>query len=357
MTTPPFRLIEILRLARELDASDVHVSAGQPLVLRVDGSLEKRERCSLSLAEIDEIVSFCFEEKRRRVLNERGDATLTYAHDEFGTARIHAYVTQGSVALAVRLLALEVPELGALRLPPGAMRLGFLQHGLVVVTGPTGSGKSTVLAAIVGEINRTSSKHIVTIEDPIEYRHRPQRSLVSQREVESDVVTFEAAVVGALRSDPDVIVLGEMRGRPTMQAAINAAETGHLILATMHTASASDCIERIVGAFDGEAQAEVRMQLAETLAGVVALRLLKRAGGRGRVAVAEVLLASDAVRSTIREAKTHQMRNIISTGRHLGMQTFESSLSELVSRGEITVEAAVEVSRYPEELHVPVTRS
>ena len=266
--------------------------------------------------------------------------------------RMHTYVTRTGIALAIRLLATEIPRLATLRLPDAATRLAFQQHGLVLVTGPTGSGKSTMLAAAIDEINRTTAKHIITIEDPVEYHHRPQRSVISQREIDSDVASFDAAVSGALRSDPDVIVLGEMRSRSTMQAAISAAETGHLVLATMHTGGAPDCIERIVGAFEGFAQTEIRAQLAETLAGVVSLRLVTRAGGRGRLAVAEVMLANDAVRSAVRDAKPHHLRNIIATGRQTGMQTLEASLNELIARGDITADEARAVSAYPDELRL-----
>jgi twitching motility protein PilT len=346
----PFRFAEIVRIARGLEASDVHVTAEAPLAFRIDGAIETRARHSVSQSDIDTIVAGYFGETQLRRLRERGDATVTRSEAEYGTVRIHAYATCGAVALAVRLLAMEIPRLEALRLPHGAARVVFCQRGLVVITGPTGSGKSTVLAAAVAEMNRTIAKHIVTIEDPIEYRHRPDRCVISQREIDSDVVSFDAAIAGALRSDPDVILLGEMRGRAAMLAAIRAAETGHLVYATMHTGNAADSIERIVGAFEGSAQAEIRTQLAETLAGVVGLRLVKRARGRGRIAAAEVLLANDAVRSAIRDAKPHHIRNIIATGRQHGMQTLEASLSELIARDEIALADARSVSSHPEEL-------
>ncbi len=350
---PPFRLTEVLRMAREMQASDVHLSTGTPLTLRVDGSLEMRSDHLVTGFQVDEIVAHCFHKKARRQLLTTGDATVAYSDSACGTVRVHAYMVRGTQTLAVRMLATEIPALEDLRLPASAAEFVQQKQGLILITGPTGSGKSTLSAAMIDRINRTQAKHIITIEDPVEYQHNSGRCLVSQREIGKDAATFSSALVGALRSDPDVIFVGEMRDRVTMHGALGAAETGHLVLCTMHTGSASESVDRIIGSFEGAAQAEVRSQLAEALVGIVCLRLVGRARGFGRVLAAEVLLASDAVRSAIRESKVHHLRNIIATSRSSGMQTIEAHLGDLLSRGEITCEAARQASDRPDEIVFP----
>lgn len=336
----PIRLREALRIARAAQASDVHLCAGMPLILRVDGLLEKQIGTVLSRDEIDEIVSYCFEEPKTRHLQRAGDATAAFEDAESGAVRIHGYLASHGCALAVRMLALKIPPLESLDLPAVVENLAQRRNGLVILSGPTGSGKSTALAAIVDRINRTAAKHIITIEEPIEYRHVADKSVISQREVGVDAESFGSAVTGALRSDPDIILLGEMRDRSTMTAALTAAETGHLVLGTMHTGSAAESVDRIVGSFEGAAQDEVRTQLASTLAAVVCVRLVRRKARPGRRIASEVLLATDAVRTAIRESKPHHLRNIIATARSSGMQTLEAHLNELVTRGEISYEAA-----------------
>jgi len=306
--------------------------------------------CAVTDAEIAEIVTQCLGERARLQLLGTGDATVTYDDPECGIVRIHAYSTRGRTAIALRMLAEEIPPLESLRLPPSAVRLTDRNHGLIAITGPTGSGKSTVLASMIDQINRTRSRHIITIEDPIEYRHKADQCHVSQREIGSDAPTFSDALRGALRSDPDIILVGEMRDHATMRAVLAAAETGHLVLCTMHTGTAPESVDRIIGSFEGAAQAEVRTQLAQTLIGVVCLRLVRRAGRAGRVAAAEVLLGSDAVRAAIRESKAHQLRNIIATSGSCGMQTMEAHLSKLVLQGEIDRDEAFSVTDRREDL-------
>jgi len=349
----PFRLREVLHMAREMRASDVHLSAGTALTLRVDGSLEMRSDHLVTGLQIDDIVAHCFHKKVRRQLVTTGDATVAYSDSDCGPVRVHAYMVRGTQALAVRMLATEIPALEDLRLPAFVAEFTRQKQGLILITGPTGSGKSTLLAAMIEQINRTQAKHIITIEDPVEYQHNSDRCLVSQREIGKDAASFSSALLGALRSDPDVILVGEMRDRATMHGALGAAETGHLVLCTMHTGSASESVDRIIGTFEGAAQAEVRSQLAEALVGIVCLRLVRRARGLGRVLVAEVLFASDAVRSAIRESKVHHLRNIVATSRSSGMQTMEAHLGDLLSRGEITCEAAREATDRPDEVRFP----
>jgi twitching motility protein PilT len=243
-----------------------------------------------------------------------------------------------------------VPQLAALGLPAGIAALAAAPLGLVLFTGPTGSGKTTALAALVDSINRTSERNIITIEDPVEYVHTPIRSTIAHCEVGRDVVDFAEALRGLLRADPDVILVGEMRDRETIAAALTAAETGHLVLATLHTNDAAQTIDRIVDAFPSDAQAQIRAQLAAVLLATVALRLVPRAGAAGRCAAAEILMATDGVRALIRDGKTHQLRNAIVTGRKHGMQTLESDLSDLVMRRVISLDAARAVSTRPHEI-------
>lgn len=349
------RLDELVRYARACNASDVHLAPGVPCVLRVDGGLTLYDDRSFASGETQVIAGSLLGETALAVFAARGDATVTRHLAEFGALRIHAFRTARGTGIAIRLLAREIPALDVLHLPPVIGSFAEKPHGLLIFAGPTGSGKSTALAALVNTINRTQTRHILTIEDPIEYEYANDRSLVNQREVGRDTPDFEAAVSGALRSDPDVIVIGEMRDAETMHAALTAAETGHLVITTLHTGDAAQTVDRIVGAFDGRRREHVRMQLSQTLVGVVCLRLLPRAGGRGRIGAAEVLVANDAVRSLIRDGKTHQLRNVISTNRQIGMQTLESHLSALILRGEVTLHAARLVTERPEELRTPET--
>lgn len=346
------RVDEVLRLARLRNASDVHIAPSYRPVLRVDGSLETQTTMAPTAGEVERIANALLDAYAAKRLARTGDATATYRDAESGSFRVHAYRTAGGIALAIRALAQSVPSLETLQLSPAVAAFGERANGLVLFAGPTGSGKSTVLAALVDAINRNESRHIVTIEDPVEYEHRSMRSIVSQREVGRDVVSFSAAIHGALRSDPDVIMVGEMRESDTMHAALTAAETGHLVFATLHTADAPQTVDRVISAFSGGMQDQVRVALAQVLAGVVCLRLIPRSDGRGRRAAAEVLVATDAVRSLIREGKTHQLRNAISTGRHVGMQTLESHLTDLVLRREVDIETAKRFAERPNEVRL-----
>ncbi|HLI97600.1 MAG TPA: PilT/PilU family type 4a pilus ATPase [Candidatus Baltobacteraceae bacterium] len=346
----PVRLSEVLRIARLRNASDVHLGAGFPPVLRVDGALETQQTLLPTREEVDAVAASLLGETAREMLARAGDVTISKHVEDVGRIRVHAYRSANGTSLAIRLLACGVPSLESLHLPPVVASFAERPHGLVIFAGPTGSGKSTALASIVDRINRGQARHVITIEDPIEYEHRSNRSVVSQRELGRDVSTYADAVRGALRSDPDVVLIGEMRDADTMRAALNAAETGHLILTTLHTGDAAETVDRIVGVFDGDKHEQIRMQLAQTLVAVVCMRLLPRASGQGRRCAAEVLVANDAVRNVIRDGKTHQIRNIISTSRQSGMQTLEAHLSELVARREILLDHARLATERPDEL-------
>lgn len=346
----PVRLPEILRSARLCGASDIHLAEGREPVLRIDGTLHFQPTPVVSAEEIEHVVACVFDDRTLEVLRLEGDATSTYRDDELGIFRVHAYRSLRGVSLAIRLLSRGVPALESLHLPPAIAELAERSAGLILFTGPTGSGKSTAMAAVIDRINRTQARHILTLEDPIEYEHRPVRSTITQRQIGRDVADYASAIHGALRSDPDVLLVGELRDPAAMQAALTAAETGHLVLATLHTGDAAQSIDRIVSVFAGDAQEQIRMQLAQTLCAAVSLRLVPRASGQGRRSAAEVMMCSDAIRSLIREAKTHQIRNVVMTGRQSGMQTLEAHLSELVARREIDVETARRVSDRPHEI-------
>lgn len=346
----PVWLAEVLRTARARNASDLHLAAGSVPVLRVDGRLESMPSGCVQAAEIEQMAAHMVDDAGLLRLAAKGDTTVTYRGGESGSFRVHAYRTGRGCCLAIRLLALDIPPLASLHLPEIVASFAEKQAGLVVFSGPTGSGKTTAMAALIDSVNKTRAKHIITIEDPIEYQHVSKLSIISQREIGIHVPTFSDAILGALRCDPDVLLVGEMRDAATMEAALTAAETGHLVFATLHTGAAPQTVDRIIDAFTGKDQAQVRIQLAQTLLGVICLRLIARMGDGGRRAAAEVLVASDAVRNIIRESKSHHLRNQIATGRHLGMQTLESHLSELVGRREVGLAQAQAASERPSEI-------
>jgi twitching motility protein PilT len=330
------RWVDALHLGRRRDASDIHVVPERAPAIRVDGELQYLAGSPLSPEDVTHIAGAFFEESMLARIERGEDVSVTQtAEDASSILRAHGYRTARGLALAVRLLAREVPTLESLHLPPAIDALAQRERGLVLFAGPTGSGKSTSLAAVVDAINATSPRRIITIEDPIEYRYESKRAMITQREIGRDATSYAQALSGALRSDPDVIVVGEMRDAATMRAALTAAETGHLVLTTVHTGSAVQTIERIVDAFSGVEQSQVRAQLAQTLSAVVCQRLVRRKAGTGRRAIAEILLVNDAVRAMIRESRTHLIGNTIATGRGTGMQSFEAHLEELALAGEV----------------------
>ena len=345
------RLAELLRLARSKNASDLHIAPEVTPVLRIDGCLE-RFGATVSAHECALIADDLLNERAREQLAQLGDTTVTHRNPELGSFRIHVYRTSAGLCFGIRVLAVSIPTLESLHLPNAVTAFAQRQSGLILFAGPTGSGKSTALAALIERINRSDARHIITIEDPIEYEHESHKSVVSQREVGRDARSFASALAGALRSDPDVLLVGELRDVETMGAALTAAETGHLVFGTLHTGDCSQTIDRIIDAFPSAAQTQVRVQLSQTLLAVVCLRLIPRLGGAGRRAAGEVLIANDAVRNLIRDQKTHQIRNVIATGRQSGMQTLESHLSELVMRREISLQVAQAVTDRPSDVRV-----
>ena len=351
MSLGAIRVRELLRAARGRGATDLHLGAGERPTLRVGSRLVSLEGPALAEADLRAFLTATLSAEQVARLDRAGGADgACVRNEEVAPYRVHAFRHAGGLRVAIRLLAPAVPTLEELGLPAAVAALAQRPSGLVLFAGPTGSGKTTAAAALIDRINRGSERNVLTVEDPVEYVHVPVRSLIAHCEIGRDVADYAEAVHGFLRADPDVILIGEMRDRGTMAAALTAAETGHLVMATLHTNDAAQTVDRIVDAFPAEAHAQVRAQLAAVLAGVVALRLLPREHGTGLRAAAEVMLGTDAVRAMIREGKTHQLRNAIVTGRAAGMQTLETHLSELVVRGEVSLADARAATARPGEV-------
>jgi twitching motility protein PilT len=326
----------LLRFAVEQGASDLHLSSGDSPMLRVSGDLVRVDLPPLAREETHRLIFQVMSDQQRRTFQEHQEVDFAYALDEVLRFRVNVFVQNRGEGAVFRLIPSKIPRLEDLGLPPVLRTLSDAEKGLVLVTGPTGSGKSTTLAAMINYINGRLAGHILTLEDPIEFIHPPRRCLISQREVGSQTKSFQAALRSALREDPDVILVGELRDLETTSLALTAAETGHLVLATLHTASAPKTIDRIIDIFPPEQQAQVRVMLSESLLGVVAQMLVKKKGG-GRVGAVEVLLATAAVRNLIREGKTHQVLSTMQVGAKVGMQTMEASLAGLVQQGVVAL--------------------
>ena len=329
------RWADALHAAIARNASDIHFVPGCAPAMRVDGRLLTIASDAADAGETAELAAHFLGEEMLESLSRDGDASASLFVPGAGPMRVHAFRAGGGVHLAIRLLGRSIPSFDSLSLPRAVEDLTLRMRGLLIFSGPTGSGKSSSMAAAIDLSNRTLEKRVVTIEDPVEFRHAARRSSICQREIGRDTPGFESALMGALRSDPDVLAIGEMRTPETIRVALTAAETGHLVLASLHTGDAPQAVDRIVDAVAGSNSASVRAQLGQALTGVVCQRLVPRLHGGGRRPVVEIMVANDAVRNLIREGKTHHLRNAIATGRPAGMQTFESHARELVARGEI----------------------
>ncbi len=329
----PDRIDDLLAGAEMKGASDLHLTVGVPPVIRIDGELQKEEGLPLVPADTERMAKDLLG-SRWDELEADGEVDFSYAVRGTGRYRINVYRQRGSTSIAARVIPQDVPSISELGLPEIIYSLARKPQGLIIVTGPTGSGKSTTLAAMVRLINEERTCHIVTLEDPIEYLHKHGTSLVDQREVGNDTGSFASGLRAALRQDPDVILVGEMRDQETMDIALRAAETGHLVMTTLHTRRAPEVVDRMVSSFPATQQGQVRHQLAETLQGVVAQRLLVRPKG-GRVAAMEVLVGTSAARNLIREGKSHQLPSFMQTGTRFGMLTLKDHVEELFSRGQI----------------------
>jgi len=331
-------------------ASDLHLIAGLFPFVRVDGRLYSLPwPTPLTKEETEELVfSLCTQEQREIITTNR-ELDFSYDFGNEGRFRINAYYQKDSLAAAFRLVPREVKSVEKLNLPQICHEFTKLRQGFVLVTGPTGHGKSTTIASILAEINQTRPCHLVTIEDPIEFTFTPNKAIISQREMNRDTYSWRLALRSVLREDPDVVFVGEMRDLETISAALTVAETGHLIFSTLHTNSAAQTIDRIVDIFPEGAREQVRIQFSSVLAGVVSQRLVPALSG-GRLPVAEIMLASTAVRTAIREGKSHMIDNIIQTSREVGMISLETSLAELVNEGRVSFDVAQEYALRPQEL-------
>ena len=343
---------QLLQLAVERGASDLHLRAGAPPILRIDGALVSIDQGAprLVAADIRQALSELTTESLEERFAAAKELDFPYSLEGVGRFRVNASIQRGTVALAFRRIGLTIPTIEQLNLPAICGSLALKQRGLVLVTGPAGSGKSTTLAAMIEHLNQQEARVVVTIEDPIEYLYQDRRSVITQREVGADTHSFAAALRGALRQDVDVILVGEMRDPETMSACLTAAETGHLVLSTLHTKSAPLSIDRIVDVFPPHQQPQIRMQLSLTLEGALAQTLLPRQDHPGRIPAVEVMLANPAVRSLIREGKSHQLPNAIQTAAAEGMRTMEQALAELVRQGIVAVEEAWGAANNPEAL-------
>jgi twitching motility protein PilT len=323
-------------------ASDLHIQVGLPPMLRVDGALTPIVgKGNIDEATIEQLIFSVLDEDQRKVLIRDKEFDFSFAFGDIARFRVNAFHERGNLAAAFRLIPNVVKTVDDLGLPQVISTFADFPRGLVLVTGPTGSGKSTTLAALVDKINSEKAMHILTIEDPIEFVHKSKRSVVVQREVHYDTFSFAAALRSALREDPDVVLIGEMRDLETMAAAITIAETGHWVFATLHTNSAAQSIDRMIDVFPAHQQPQIRAQLANMLMGVCSQRLVPAIGG-GRVVAAEVLVMNSAARAIIRDGKTHQLDNVIQTGADLGMQTMDRTLVKMVQAGTITLDDARE---------------
>ena len=323
-------------------ASDLHIQVGLPPILRIDGSLVPIPNTPILSTEIvDTLIFSTLDSMQRETLAKDKEFDYSFAFGEIARFRVNAFNEKGHLAAAFRLIPTKMPTIEELGMPQVISGFADYPRGLVLVTGPTGSGKSTTLAAIINKINSEKSVHILTIEDPIEFTHKSKRSLVAQREVHYDTYSFSRALKSALREDPDVVLLGEMRDLETISAAITIAETGHLVFATLHTNSAAQSVDRMIDVFPAEQQPQIRSQLAGILMAVCSQRLVPAIGG-GRVCAAEIMVANTAIRSIIREGKTHQLDTAIQTGASEGMQTMDRTLAKLVQQGTVTYDSARE---------------
>ena len=340
---------EILQVAKDAGASDVHFTVGVPPKMRVNGNLVAMEGYpTLAPADTLDMLLDVLTESQRDRFEERGEIDLSVAFSGCGRFRTNVYKQRGSVAMAFRIVSTNVPSPEKLGVPESVVDLYQRKRGLILVTGPTGSGKSTTLAAIIDKINNNRDAHIITLEDPIEYVHTHKLSMVNQREIGMDTQSYANALRAALREDPDVILVGEMRDFETISVAITAAETGHLVLSTLHTIGAASTVDRVIDVFPPHQQQQIRVQLSNVLEAVISQQLIPTADGRGRVAAFEVMHANHAVRNLIREGKSHQLASVMQTNRKLGMMTMDEAISQLYYAGRIDRDLAIQFAQDPD---------
>lgn len=334
------RIEYLMRAAYELRASDLHLTVGVPPVVRLNGELKRYGKDNLLPADLEQMAKAIMTDKLWEEFKEKGEMDFSYGLHGISRFRINTYHQRGCVAMAIRVVPTKVPSLDELGMPDVLKSLSAKPQGLLLVTGPTGSGKSTTLAAMIDYMNKSMRKHIITLEDPIEYLHKHGGCIIDQREVGLDTNNFANGLRASLRQDPDVILVGELRDLETIHTAITAAETGHLVLGTLHTSSAPSTINRIIDVFPASQQAQIRIQLASVLTGIVSQRLLVTADRKSRACAMEILVNNSAVANLVRNEKIHQIPSVMQTSRAMGMQTLAQSINELIEAGKITAEAA-----------------
>jgi twitching motility protein PilT len=350
-------LPQLLKIMVDEGGTDLHITTNSPPIIRVHGILRRIEHPQLSPAETKQVIYSILNDTQKYKFEEQWELDFSFGIKGLARFRANVFMQRGAVAGAFRRIPYEIFSFEKLGLPPVVSTLSVKPRGLVLVTGPTGSGKTTTLAALIDKVNSERSVHIITIEDPIEYLHTHKKAMVNQRELHADTKSFPNALRAALREDPDVVLIGEMRDLETIQAAITTAETGHLTFATLHTNSASQTINRMIDVFPPHQQDQVRTQLSMNLEGIVTQALLPKIDGRGRVVASEVLIPSPAIRHLIRDNKIHQIYSSMQTGQEkYGMITFNQSLSNLYFRREISMELAMSVSHNAEELNELIKR-
>ncbi|MEG0962313.1 MAG: type IV pilus twitching motility protein PilT [Lachnospiraceae bacterium] len=349
------KIEEVLTQASERKASDIHMAPGCPIMYRIDGDMIPADAIVMKPADIWHMIEPILEDKYRKVLEENGEVDFAFSMAGFSRVRVNVFRQRGTYAVALRILSFRIPTPEELGIPQSVIDLTNRKRGLVLVTGATGSGKSTTLAALISVIANQYPKNIITLEDPIEYLHPHSKAMVSQREVGADTHSYANALRAALRQDPDVILVGEMRDLDTISIAITAAETGHLVFSTLHTNNASSTVDRIIDVFPPHQQQQIRVQLSGVLEGIISQQLLARQGTVGRVAAFEVMLANTAIRNLIRESKAHQLPSVIQTSKKAGMQIMDDAIFELYMKSYISAETATTYAQDPVSMAQKVT--
>lgn len=332
---------ELLLMAKGKGASDVHMTVALPAKARINGTLISLTEDKLTMEKIKELVTPILNERTSRILEETGEVDFAYSIPGEGRFRVNVFKQRGTLAAVLRLVNSIIPSPDKLGVPREVQELVFKKRGLILVTGPTGSGKSTTLASMIDRLNQERNCHIITLEDPIEYLHSHKAAVINQREVGADTTSYAGALRAALREDPDVILVGEMRDLDTISTAITAAETGHLVLSTLHTTGSAATVDRVIDVFPAHQQPQIRMQFANVIEGVISQQLMPNAQGNGRVAAFEVMLGTPAIRNLIRESKTHQLNGLIQTSKKQGMELMDDALYTLYCQGKISKENCV----------------
>lgn len=339
---------ELLKIGKQLGASDIHLTVGVPPKMRINGSLVTCEGAKLMPGDTLELAAQIMNDVQKKIFEQSGECDMSYAVQGEGRFRVNLFHQRGSVAMAIRIVSTDIPDPAAIGLPASVIDLYKKKRGLILVTGPAGSGKSTTLASIIDLVNKNRHAHVITLEDPIEYLHRHDKSIVNQREIGLDTLSYANALRAALREDPDVILVGEMRDFETISVAITAAETGHLVLSTLHTIGAANTVDRVIDVFPPHQQQQIRVQFASVLEAVISQQLVPTIDNKTRVAAFEVLHATPAVRNLIREGKSHQLNTVMQTNRKLGMITMDDALAQLYQDLKISKEMAIQFAQEPD---------